>query len=1019
MKKIFFAILISLITATSAIAQGIIRGKISDKSGETLIGVTVILKSNPGIGVATDLDGNYSIKIKDSTAQTLLISYISYKTIEAIVHPKNGEVIVKDFVLESASNELGTVEVVAKVSKWKEYYMENIKINEAKTIEYVSGDAMKNRGDANVTTAVARVSGVSTNGGFITVRGIGDRYVKTTINGSRIPTLDPFTNNIKLDLFPASLVDNVIITKTASPDLPGDWAGAYISVETKDYPDQLTVNVESQVGYNNQTTFKDVVSSQRSTTDWLGYDNNFRDRNHNDFVNFNTNPSQYAQLSALGLGDYYKSIGVTGWIDDGSQLANTYYKLGLVQLGLLPKAQMDDAVAFKNAQDLYNNGSYKQQAFNTINAGVPATGKSFANNWNTTTRKAPLNFTQSFNIGNQMLLFGKPLGFIAGFRYSSAIQYDPKSTVNRIDDKGTTTSSLNQQISRENNGWSALVNVAYKLTPNNTVSLLFMPNLTGVNTVRNSLDTLDASENKIGKSQLYEQRKQLVYQYKSEHYISGPKIKIEANASYTNGKSSVPDFRNLIYVHDPKSNTYQLDRTIGEGINRNYRYLTDNLFDSRLSAELPIQSNTDNPDLIRKLKFGGAYQLNNKKSDQYQYLVNPGLYANNTLVNNNLDQYFDQSNFNIQNGVDKDGKPINSVNLYYSNNSTVADHTFGYSKIAAAYAMLDYSIIPALRFSGGLRVENGNIFTDVYSFNALGYEANDKRRFVRDGSPLINPGKLNEINYLPSANAIYKLKSDTIATINVRLNFSQTIARPSIRELSDLQSFDNELRAPVFGNSNLKTVHIKNYDFRFESYFNSGDNVSVSLFYKDFKNHIELVNSNGYTWQNVDKSYVTGLELEGKKTISKHFDVRANVTFVKSQSKFVRSTIDIGSDGMKKFTPVDTISRAMFGQAPYILNGILTYSSDKTGLTIALSYNVQGPRLVISSNNKAIPDVYELSRHLIDFKTSKTLGKHFSVNLTVRDILNATIKREYKGSGVLYDTYRYGTNFVLGIAYKL
>lgn len=92
---------------------------------------------------------------------------------------------------------------------------------------------MKRTGDNNITAAVARVSGVSTNGGFITVRGIGDRYVKTTINGSRIPTLDPFTNNIKLDLFPASLVDNVIITKTASPDLPGDWAGAYLSVETK------------------------------------------------------------------------------------------------------------------------------------------------------------------------------------------------------------------------------------------------------------------------------------------------------------------------------------------------------------------------------------------------------------------------------------------------------------------------------------------------------------------------------------------------------------------------------------------------------------------------------------------------------------------------------------------------------------------------------------------------------------------------------------------------------------------
>jgi len=99
-----------------------------------------------------------------------------------------------------------------------------------------------------------------------------------------------------LDLFPASLVDNIVITKTANPDLPGDWAGAYLSVETKDYPEKLSVNVETSFGYNEQTTFKDVVSSQRSSTDWLGYDNNLRDINHNDFIPIKPNPSTYDEF---------------------------------------------------------------------------------------------------------------------------------------------------------------------------------------------------------------------------------------------------------------------------------------------------------------------------------------------------------------------------------------------------------------------------------------------------------------------------------------------------------------------------------------------------------------------------------------------------------------------------------------------------------------------------------------------------------------------------------------------------
>ena len=148
--------------------------------------------------------------------------------------------------------------------------------------------------------------------------------------------MDPFTNNIKLDLFPASLVDNIFITKTASPDLPGDWAGAFLSVETKDYPDQLSVSVETSFGYNNQSAFKEVITSQQSSTDWLGYDNGFRDHNHKSFVPTNMSPTKYQEFVALGLGNYFNSIGVT----EHTPWNDTYYKLGLVELKLLTPAQL-------------------------------------------------------------------------------------------------------------------------------------------------------------------------------------------------------------------------------------------------------------------------------------------------------------------------------------------------------------------------------------------------------------------------------------------------------------------------------------------------------------------------------------------------------------------------------------------------------------------------------------------------------------------------------------------------------
>src|SRR6218665_420498 len=411
MKKIFLLLLIIIAAFNVAFSQGTVKGKISDKNGETLIGVSIVFKSNPGVGVSTDLDGNFTLKVKDSTAQVIVISYVSYQTIEMTVNPKNGETIVKNFVMQDASKELGVVEVVTKASHAQAYYMESMKMNSATTFDYVSNESMKKTGDANVVAAVARVTGVSTNGGFITVRGIGDRYVKTTINGSRIPTLDPFTNNIKLDMFPASLVDNIVITKTASPDLPGDWAGAYLSVETKDYPDALNVGIETTIGYNTQSTFKDVVSSDRSKTDWLGYDNSFREHDHSEFTSAVKRPSQYQEMVALGLGDYYSSMGINGWAD-GSTSGDLYFRLGLVQLGLLAPALINDPAAVNSAKTTYENGNYHAQAFATINEGAAKTGQTFPNNWNTSKRKAPLNFSQSFTIGDQLSLFGKELGFI-------------------------------------------------------------------------------------------------------------------------------------------------------------------------------------------------------------------------------------------------------------------------------------------------------------------------------------------------------------------------------------------------------------------------------------------------------------------------------------------------------------------------------------------------------------------------------------------------------------------------------
>ncbi len=1019
-KSTYFLVLAFICISYLGFSQGTVRGKITDEKGNALFNAKVFFKSDRTVIALSDFDGNFSVETKSATPDILVITLADFLTLEDTIQFTNTNLILQDYTLLEKLKTMETVVFKKKKVKANDLFMENIKKNSATTIDYVSAETMKKTGDPNVTTAVSRVSGVSTNGGLITVRGIGDRYVKTTLNGSRIPTLDPLTNNIKLDIFPASLVDNIIITKTASPDLPGDFSGAYLSVETKDYPEKLDINAETQFGYNEQTTFKDVISSQRSKTDWLGFDNSLRVNKNETLLNPNLKPSTYQEMNALGLGGYYKSMGVTDW-KDGSPEGDTYFKMGLVELGLLSKGAINDPNAVKAATNTYN-ADYKNIAFDKINPNGSDFNNGFSHNWNSENRKAPINISQSFSIGNQVKLFGKPLGFLVGFRYGNNVRFDPSGVSQRLagdtSKHGFDTKDY-ARISRETNGWSSLINLAYKFNDKNSISVMFMPNISGTNDVANFNTQGDGTKDQEATArvnQFYEQRQQFIYQLKTEHYLPKSKTKIDFNSSYTQGNSLAPDFKVLQYgyTHNNLKDSvfdYIFSPTAGDGIRRYYRYLNENIIDSRISAEIPFKSSS--ADLTRKIKFGGAFQRNDRKSNLEEYYLN---YGNNdhvaALTNTDLDGYLSPDKFTLKN---------RQVDYFYTPRDFARNHTFGFSTIKAGFVALDYTFQSGLRLAGGVRVEQSQIFTDVNEYYTKGYAKNDIRRENLGGFALVNAADLKETNILPSANIVYKIKKIEAAQVNVRLNYSQTVARPSIRELNDAAVYDNEFRTLIYGNSELKNVHIKNYDFRGESYFKNGDNISVSLFYKDFRNHIEMgFGSAGITWQNIDQSTVKGFEFEGKKGLGKQFELRANVTLVQSNSAFVRKDMTL-IDGVKHYTIIDTINRPMFGQAPYIINGIATFKSDSLGLTASLSYNVQGPRLVITGVVKGFPDVYEMPRNTIDFKITKKIGKHFNTSIMVRDILNAKVRRAYKMNNgyVDYDNYRYGTNFILSIAYKL
>ncbi len=1012
MKSIFLLFISAFCLAYSAFGQGSVRGKVTDNNGETVIGASVTFKHDPGTGTVTDLDGNYSINIPTDTA-TLVIQFIGFQTVQKPVLVAEGEVVRLDVTLLPKNYDLKVAVVEAKANRGGDYYMEKIKKNSATTIDYISAETIKKQGDSQVSAAVQRVPGVSSVGGAITVRGLSDRYVLTTVNGSRIPTLDPFTNNLDLDIFPTGLVDNIIVTKSGSPDIPGDWAGAYISLETKDYPDKFTLEVRSSIGYNDQATFNEILSSEGSDTDWLGWDNGFRDIPdgvpvvQDNFPLGNTNPDLYTQLGVLGLEPYLEGLGVTE--ETGITDGDIFHRLSLVELDLLGAALINDQSSVDQALTSYNDQYGIDYMFPRIseNQRLSRYGQSFNNTWFTITKEAPLNTSHTITLGNQTKLFGRTLGYNFGVRYSRNIFADNNAEINRTNRSSNWTSAqgvfgnlgnLDTQISQESHNLSALVNLSYKLSPNNSISLMFMPNFLGQNNARiNEGRVEDVAEAVIREDQFYEERKQLIYQLGTQHYLPKSKMKIQFNASYTDGQRNAPDFKSVRLIKT-KEGVISFQNTSAP--NRRYREMDENLLDTRISAEMPLFKEAET---VAKIKFGLAYQYNERENQQVIYDV---LGLSQEVIDGDKNEVLTPDRFAI------DGR--NSFDLRMRNLNTEFDSDINFRHIGAAFVMLDYNITERFRAVGGLRVETTDILTDVSEFYNEDIPNNADDRFSQTLGGYANQSTIYSTDFLPSVSLIYKLKDDDQHPINLRGNYFRSLGRPSFKEIAPIELADFELAAAVRGNPDLEITKVDNMDLRIESYFPKGHNVSFSVFYKSFENHIELISLPGsrggiFSWQNVDESYVLGFEVEGAYMITKNLEARANFSLIDSETTVKE--------------PVEE-KRTMFGQAPYIINAMITYDWEKVGLISTISYNRQGPRLAIAQpTSSSEPDVFEMPRDQLDLKLSKTLSDHFGLSLKVRNILNAPIRRAYDfdaGFDALYfDSFKIGTTYTLTLSYKI
>jgi len=259
--------------------NGFIRGTVfDDQTGESLPGVTVFLEGTT-LGAITDFDGKFSIN-SPAGQYTVSVSFISYETlkINEVKVEAGKTTLFENLRLKEAKIEIQGVEITAEVIRNNETAMMTLKRNSANLLDGISASALRKTGDSDAASSMKRITGVSIQGGkYVFVRGLGDRYTKTMLNGMEIPGLDPDRNTLQLDLFPTTIVDNIVVNKSFTADLPGDFTGGIVDIYTKDFPEEKKANISLSLGYIPGMHLRsDYLGYEGGKTDWLGFDDGTR-----------------------------------------------------------------------------------------------------------------------------------------------------------------------------------------------------------------------------------------------------------------------------------------------------------------------------------------------------------------------------------------------------------------------------------------------------------------------------------------------------------------------------------------------------------------------------------------------------------------------------------------------------------------------------------------------------------------------------------------------------------------------
>lgn len=867
------------------VSRGRLTGRVVDAATGLGISEAQIVIVGSTMGARTDLDGRYTLLNVPFGTYSIMARRLGYqpKQFDRVAVATTDATIV-NFTIGTAAVSLQSVVVRAAAADRtaSEASLLAAQQKAPAASDGVSAEQIKRTPDSNAGEAATRVSGVSiVDGKFLVARGLSERYSTTLLNGAEVPSPEPTKKIVPLDVFPASLLESIVVTKSATPDKPGDFSGGAVEIKTKEFPENRIQQFTLSQGYNSQTTGRTLPFPSKRAMDFLGFDNGYRE------------PPQRSTLT------------------DESPFTKERYAEGV------------------------------------------------RSSWNPTPAQAMPNLGFGFTLGNQRPSKNFALGYVFSVTYSGARDYSQDRLFRYYLGEAQAQRGFVYQDYRNTVDWGTVANVSLRVGSSNKLSLknLYTRNAEELFSTNEGFN-LDRNGDVRNYQMSYVERQLFQTQLAGEHLMKWlANSRFEWKATLSQSSRNEPDNRQAEYVQVAGGGRYAL--------NFNTDFWVRTLNDEQRSVQADWQLPTRLLWTPMTFKVGTSVRQKRRAFDAYlgSFNIDQNARPPEDLKYLPPELLFTPENLGTWVNV---GFPGGSAQPYDASDD-----------VTAMYGLVDMNIASRVRLVAGARSETWS--SDVFDGGrALAEQDSSRvptRRRVRD--------------ILPSANMTIALTD----RLNLRFAAFQSVSRPDTRELSRDAYTEVAGSCGTIGNPELQRGLVYNADSRVEWYPHPGEVLSVSGFYKYFKDPLLRTVSglNGCTY-----GYING---DAAENFGAEFDLRKDLTFlpgplerlsVGANATLVRSSVTIASR-FGTYTP----GLDLEGQSPLLLNGSLSWRSANGGINATMLYNRFEDRVVrygyATANLGQGPNIVERGRGMLDAKAQVAIGRGTTVSLAARNLTNARV----------------------------